>query len=138
MSNPQFTFPATSFLDGSLLTSWRNAIRETTLKAQLQKLKDSGRFDCFKLKWHPTYDSGNFAVTWPVTIWLFWDSDVAKWIEGACYFLTDQYDADIDAAVQELTTDIRGAQQDDGYLNVHYTVIDPKKRWTNLRDMHEL
>ena len=33
---------------------------------------------------------------------------------------------------------IRSAQQPDGYLNIHYTVVEPEKRFTNLRDMHEL
>jgi uncharacterized protein len=33
---------------------------------------------------------------------------------------------------------IRSAQQPDGYLNIHYTVVEPGKRFTNLRDFHEL
>ena len=75
---------------------------------------------------------------WPVPFHLFWDSDIAKWIEGACYFLQDEFDDKIDKAVKELVEMIRGAQRDDGYLNVHYTVVEPGKRWTNLQDMHEL
>lgn len=75
---------------------------------------------------------------WPVPFHLFWDSDIAKWIESSCYFLRDEYDENIDKAVQELVEMIRGAQQNDGYLNVHYTVVEPDKRWSNLRDMHEL
>lgn len=75
---------------------------------------------------------------WPVPFHLFWDSDIAKWIEGACYFLHDEFDEEIDRAVRELVEMIRGAQQDDGYLNVHYTVVEPGKRWSNLQDMHEL
>ena len=30
------------------------------------------------------------------------------------------------------------AQQPDGYLNTYYTVKEPGKRWTNMRDNHEL
>ncbi|KAJ6088297.1 Six-hairpin glycosidase [Penicillium sp. IBT 16267x] len=48
------------------------------------------------------------------------------------------FDAEIDAAVKELVTMIRGAQKPDGYLNIHYSVVEPGKRFTNLRDMHEL
>ena len=33
---------------------------------------------------------------------------------------------------------VAGAQQPDGYLNVHYTVVEPDKRFSNLRDCHEL
>lgn len=69
---------------------------------------------------------------------MFWDSDVAKWIEAACYFLREEHDEEIDKAVKELVDMIRGAQQPDGYLNIHYTVVEPGKRFTNLRDQHEL
>lgn len=33
---------------------------------------------------------------------------------------------------------IRGAQQPDGYLNIHYTVVEPEKRFTNVTHLHEL
>ena len=66
------------------------------------------------------------------------DSDIAKWIEGACYFLHKQQDTNIRSAVDELVRMIQSAQQFDGYLNIHYTVVDPGKRFTNLRDFHEL
>lgn len=135
MSHPQVTFRRTEFNGPSMLRDRRNAIRLVTIKTQLQQLRDTGRYDCFKLKWHPTYDE---EYLWPVPKSLFWDSDIAKWIEGACYFLLEEFDPDIDAAVRELVTDIGNAQQEDGYLNVYFTVVEPKARWTNIRDMHEL
>ncbi|KAL1874417.1 hypothetical protein VTK73DRAFT_294 [Phialemonium thermophilum] len=135
MSNPQFSFRQTSFNGPSLLHNRREQVRRATVKAQLQQLKQTGRYDCFKLGWHPTYDE---EYQWPVPKSLFWDSDIAKWIEGACYFLSDEYDVEIDAAIRELVGDIRAAQQDDGYLNVYFTVVAPKDRWSNIRDMHEL
>jgi DUF1680 family protein len=88
------------------------------------------------LKWHPSYDEK--PNVWPAPNHLFWDSDVAKWIEGACYFLHTHASVEIDAAVKELVEMIRSAQQPDGYLNIHFTVVDPKGRFTNLRDFHEL
>lgn len=69
---------------------------------------------------------------------LFWESDVAKWIEGACYFLEQEKLPEIEAAVHELVEQIASAQPQDGYLNIHYTVVGPGKLFTNLRDMHEL
>ncbi|CAI6093754.1 unnamed protein product [Clonostachys chloroleuca] len=135
MSHPQVTFKDTTFTGKTLLSARRATVSSKTLQTQLDQLKSTGRYDCFKLKWHPIYDDKSM---WPVPFHLFWDSDVAKWIEGACYFLSENYDAGLDAAVQELVEMIRGAQQEDGYLNVHYTVVEPTKRWSNLRDMHEL
>jgi DUF1680 family protein len=67
---------------------------------------------------------------------LFWDSDVAKWIEGACYFLSWKENTEIDATVKKQVEMIRSAQQEDGHLNIHFTVVDPKGRFTNLRDLH--
>ncbi|AEO64925.1 uncharacterized protein THITE_2048089 [Thermothielavioides terrestris NRRL 8126] len=135
MAHPQSTFAQTAFHGPSLLRARRTTISRTTVKAQLKQLRDTGRYDCFKLQWHPVYDDKS---SWPVPPSLFWDSDVAKWIEGACYLLADEYDEEVDRAVRELVDMIRGAQQPDGYLNVYFTVVEPDKRWSNIRDMHEL
>ncbi|KAI1085310.1 glycoside hydrolase family 127 protein [Whalleya microplaca] len=135
MSHPQTLFTQTSFHGPSLLRSRRTTVARSTVKAQLRKLKDTGRYDCFNLKWQPVYDDKS---RWPAPPSLYWDSDVAKWLEGACYLLAEEYDAEVDAAVREIADMIRGAQQDDGYLNVYFTVIEPDKRWSNIRDQHEL
>jgi DUF1680 family protein len=138
MPYPQTTFSQTAFNDEPAylsLSKVRDVVSRNTLRAQLDQIKSTGRYDCFKLKWHPIYEDKSM---WPVPFHLFWDSDIAKWIEGACYFLQEKYDADLDATVQDLVEMIRGAQQEDGYLNVHYTVVEPDKKWSNLRDMHEL
>ena len=75
---------------------------------------------------------------WPIPRHLFWDSDVAKWIEGACYFLEEHHDEEIENAVKDIVSMIKNAAQPDGYLNIHYTVVAPKDRFSNIRDMHEL
>ncbi|KAJ5523284.1 Six-hairpin glycosidase [Penicillium frequentans] len=136
MDYPQESFAATKFAPGSFWDSRREVVRAQTLQHQLQMLKRTGRYDAFKLKWHPCYSEP--PTSYPVPNHQFWDSDVAKWIEGACYLLMDHFDPEIDAAVKELVQMIREAQQPDGYLNIHYTVVEPEKRFTNLRDMHEL
>ena len=40
--------------------------------------------------------------------------------------------------MQELVNKIENAQQPDGYLNIYFTVVDPKGRYKNFRDMHEM
>lgn len=134
-SYPQVTFAQTTFHGPSILNRRRETINSTTIKAQLEQLRNTGRYDCFRLQWHPVYDEKS---AWPVPKSLFWDSDIGKWIEGACYSLAGEYDAEIDAAVRELVETIRGAQQLDGYLNVYFTVVEPGARWSNIRDQHEL
>lgn len=106
------------------------------VKAQLKQLRETGRYDCFDLKWQPVYEEHRWK--WPSPAPVFWDSDVAKWLEGACYLLADAYDPEVDAAVREIALMIRAAQREDGYLNVYFTVVKPGERWTDIRDQHEL
>jgi len=138
MAYPQETFQWTRLDTTSLLGQRRAAASSNMITYQLQILKDTGRYDAFNLKWQPIYDK--VPDFWPIADHLFWDSDIGKWIEGACYFLTAESNPDpvIDGAVKELVDMVRSAQQPDGYLNIHYQVVEPGKRFTNLRDMHEL
>ena len=136
MSYPQTSFQCTKFDQDGFWGQKRQSISKVALLYQLDVLKSTGRYDAFKLKWHPIYDDP--PEIWPVPKHLFWDSDVAKWIEGACYFLHESEDATVRSAVDELVAMISSAQQPDGYLNIHFTVVEPTKRFTNLRDLHEL
>ncbi len=72
------------------------------------------------------------------TTQIFWDSDVGKWIEAASYALSHRRDATIEAQIDEITERLARAQLPDGYLNCWYIGREPEKRWTNLRDNHEL
>lgn len=136
MAYPQTTFFHTQLHPGSIIKRRRDAVASNTLFYQLDVLKKTGRYDAFKLQWHPSYsDEPN---VWPVPNHLFWDSDVAKWLEGACYILQQEKIPAVESAVHELVDMIKSAQQPDGYLNIHYTVVAPGKRFTNLRDFHEL
>ncbi|KAF5684453.1 DUF1680 domain-containing protein, partial [Fusarium globosum] len=82
MSHPQSFFHHTTLTPGSLLHRRRATVSKTTLHTQLKRLRETGRYDCFKLQWHEIYADKSM---WPVPFHLFWDSDIAKWIEGACY-----------------------------------------------------
>lgn len=137
MAYPQQSFMQTKFAVGSFWDRRRTVVRKNTLLYQLNMLKKTGRYDAFRLEWNPIYDDKEL-MNWPVPKHLFWDSDVAKWIESACYFLEEAPDSGIDGAVQELVEMMRTAQQDDGYLNIHFTIVKPADRFTNLRDLHEL
>ena len=72
------------------------------------------------------------------TVQVFWDSDVGKWIEAASYALSHRRDAAIEAKIDAIIDDLEGAQSPNGYLNCWYNGREPEKRWTNLRDNHEL
>jgi len=103
--------------------------REQTLPAEYRQCKETGRIDAFALDWQPGIE--------PVPH-IFWDSDVAKWVEAASYSLATHPDTALAEQLDDVVDLIISAQQPDGYLNIYYTVVEPEKRWSNLRDCHEL
>lgn len=103
--------------------------REVTLPIEYEQCQKTGRLDAWKLPWKP----GD-----PNPPHIFWDSDIAKWIEAAAYSLTTHPDPELEKKVDDIVGRIAKAQQKDGYVNIHFTVVEPRKRWKNLRDWHEL
>jgi uncharacterized protein len=103
--------------------------RTITVPHEYRMCKDTGRIDAFRLGWKPGMDNPPH---------IFWDSDVGKWLEAAAYSLSTHPDPQLGELIDEVIELIAGAQQADGYLNTHYTTVEPGKRWTNLRDCHEL
>lgn len=103
--------------------------RTRTIPHEYKQCKETGRIDAFALDWKPGKEP---------TPHYFWDSDVAKWIEAASYSLVTHPDPQLEALLDEVIEKIASAQQEDGYLNVYFTVVEPEKRWKNLGMWHEL
>lgn len=55
-TNPQVAFTNTTFAQDSFWSKRRNVVRSTTLRYQLDMLKQTGRYDAFNLKWQKIYD----------------------------------------------------------------------------------
>ena len=70
--------------------------------------------------------------------YVFQDSDVAKWIEGAAFSLRWHPDPELEATVDSAIDEVVAAQQPDGYLDTYYIINGLDGRWTNLKDNHEL
>lgn len=116
-------------IDDPFWTPHLRANREHTLAHVYRFCQETGRIDALRLHWKPGME--------PVPH-IFWDSDIAKWLEAASYSLATHPDPALEAQVDEVIDLIVAAQQPDGYLNTYFTVVEPEKRWTNLRDWHEL
>ncbi len=69
---------------------------------------------------------------------VFMDSDVYKALEAASYSLATHPDPELAKRLDQIIAVLAAAQQPDGYLNSYFVVKEPTKRWTNLRDWHEL
>ena len=116
-------------IDDEFWSPRRRIVRDRMLPQQEEHLRTGGQFEALKLQWKP----GD-----PHEPHIFWESDVAKWIEAASYVLATHPDPALDRAVDEAIDLLAGAQQPDGYLNVYFTVVQPGQRFTDLRDAHEL
>ena len=102
--------------------------RDVTIDAVYNRFDETGRVAAFRCDW---------KAGMPYRPHIFWDSDVAKWMEGAAYQLSRDDDPALRAKVEALIDEIEKNQHADGYFNIYYTVVDPDHRFTN-RDNHEL
>jgi DUF1680 family protein len=115
----------------------RQVNRERTIPHIYRQCLETSRIDALRPDWRPSFEpfrrpSGGASHV------MFWDSDVAKWIEAASYSLATHPDPALDAQLDDVISLIAGAQHPDGYLNTWFTTVDPQSRWKNLRDWHEL
>ncbi|MBR0464965.1 MAG: glycoside hydrolase family 127 protein [Clostridia bacterium] len=72
------------------------------------------------------------------TGFVFQDSDAYKWLEAVAYCIRWKGDEAMEALADEAIETIAAAQQPDGYLDTYYIINGLEKRWTNLKNNHEL
>lgn len=101
--------------------------RKVTIPLEYRICKKTGRIDAWN--WKPGR---------PFRPHIFWDSDLAKWMEASAYTLAVHPDRSLEKKLDAVIAMMAKAQLPDGYLNSHYIRVEPDKRWTNLRDCHEL
>ena len=99
-----------------------------TLKSVYERFKETHRFDALKCDWK----DGE-----PDMPHIFWDSDVAKWLEGAAYILNSNNDDDIAEIIENAIDCIIENSDENGYFNSHYLVTEQNNRFCN-RACHEL
>lgn len=70
---------------------------------------------------------------------VFQDTDVAKWLEAVAFTLASSgRDENLEKLADETIALIGRTQCEDGYLNTYYTIKEPERRWSNLKEGHEL
>lgn len=106
----------------------QDLIRNVTIHSVYDRFKDTGRIDAFNFDW----SEGK-----PHKPHIFWDSDVAKWMESVAYLLEHKSEPKLQEAVESLIDMIEKNQDDNGYFNIYFTVIEPNARFTRRHD-HEL
>lgn len=106
----------------------QDMVRESTVSAVYDRFRDTHRFDALSCTWKP----GD-----PNRPHIFWDSDVAKWMEGVSYLLLEKRDEKLEVIIDQAVQNIVKNSDADGYFNSHFLVTDQEKRFKN-RDCHEL
>ncbi len=103
--------------------------RNATIPRCQQQCEETGRIDAIKLNWREGQ---------PNRPHIFWDSDVAKWLEAAAYSLQTTPDQKLLQTIDNVIDLIGKSQKSDGYFNSYYQQFELHKRWTNLTFEHEL
>ena len=124
-----FSFDKVNLSSGYLFDK-QELNRKTTINAVYDRFYDTGRIGAFDFDYNP--DDPN-----SIKPHIYWDSDVAKWMEGAAYILKKHPTPDLEAKVDALVERIKANQREDGYFNIYFTIIDPENRFT-ARHKHEL
>ena len=106
----------------------QDMVKNSTLYAVYNRFTDTHRFDALSCTWK----EGE-----PDMPHIFWDSDVAKWIEGASYLLMEQRDEKIEKIIDDVVDKIVTNSDENGYFNSHFLVTEKDKRF-KIRDNHEL
>jgi len=101
--------------------------REVTLPHEYDLCKKTGRYDAWQ--WKKGDDNPPHV---------FWDSDVAKWLEAGAYSLATNPDPVLEERIDTYVDMLENGQMADGYLNSHFSLVEPDKRWSNLASDHEL
>ena len=117
-------------LNGGFLKAKQDLNLKTTIYAVYDRFKETGRFDALECKW----TEGCEDIIKPH---IYWDSDVAKWIEGASYIIAKHANKELEDKIELAIDAMERNQWEDGYINSYYTVVEPQNRFTN-RDNHEL
>jgi DUF1680 family protein len=120
-----------TFAPDGLLGGWQRRNATRTLPHCVSQIDASGAVD--NLRRVTGEVDGDFQNMW------FADSDVYKTLEAAAWQLgRTPDDAELRAFLDTTAALLAKAQGEDGYLNSHFTVVKPEKRWQELHWSHEL
>ena len=102
--------------------------RETIIWSVYNRFVETGRFEALKCKWKEGQ---------PNRPHIFWDSDVAKWMESAAYLIKEKPYAKLEKIIDKWVDIIAENQDESGYYNSYFSTFTDEERFA-VRDRHEL
>ncbi len=117
-------------INDSFWAKRQNINRMTAIYHQYNQLEKDHHIDNFRVAAHEKKGThrGQF----------YYDSDLYKWLEAACYILHQNEDNNLKRKVDEIIDLILNSQLEDGYINTFYSTNFIERRFTNTTFMHEL
>lgn len=115
-------------ITGGFWKKWQENVAENTSKAIYDRFKETGRIDAMKLEWKEGMANKPHV---------FWDSDIAKWMEGSAYLLYFREDEKLRERLETVIGYIEQGQTAEGYFNSAFLTLEPDKCFTD-RTNHEL
>jgi len=107
---------------------YEDLVRNVTVHRVYDRFHETGRFSALSCNWK----DGE-----PNAPHIFYDSDTAKWLEGAAYLIETKADPELEALIDESIAQIVKNQRADGYFNSYFLTVEPAKIFTD-RCLHEL
>lgn len=122
---------------GGFWGKWQDAVSDSTAEILLDRCEKAGMIKAIDI------DQPSPGVVIPIGPWggstqMFWDSDLGKSIETIAYSLYRKPNPHLEARTDAIIDMYERLQDKDGYLNAWFQRVQPDRRWTNLRDHHEL
>ena len=115
-------------MTGGFWKNWQEVVADRTVDAVYEQFDASGRVAAMGHTWR----TGE-----PNKPHIFYDSDMAKWIEGAAYTLSYRKNPDLEDRIDALVNLIEEGMTAEGYFNSYYQTVELANRWS-VRENHEL
>ncbi|ABC92588.1 hypothetical conserved protein [Rhizobium etli CFN 42] len=122
---------------GGFWGKWQDAVCNSTAETLLDRCVEAGMLKAIDVS-QPSPGVVIPIQPWGGTTQMFWDSDLGKSIETIAYSLYRRPNPKLEARADEIIDMYEKLQDEDGYLNAWFQRVEPSRRWTNLRDHHEL
>ncbi len=115
-------------INGGFWQKKQKMLRDVTVGAIYDRFSETHRFSALECKWDGDESEKPH---------IFWDSDVAKWVEGVSYLIAREPNEKWRSTVEHVIDCFIENQDENGYFNSHFLVTEQENRFKNRGD-HEL
>lgn len=116
-------------ITGGFWEQKQKLVRDVSIRNVYKRFCETNRFNSLNFDWKEGDGTDKPHI--------FWDSDIAKWLESAAYLIQKAPDSELEKIVDDTVDLIGERQMEDGYFNIYFQMFDLEHRFTYRTD-HEL